>query len=76
LGVAGADGGDFMAIFAKEFSVNLDDFHAREYFGDDLPFNPVSYLWKWASGTSPSSAIKRLEVIDLIRLIELRRWPQ
>jgi hypothetical protein len=75
LGVAGVDGSEFMEMFAKEFSVNLEKFHPREYFGDDLPFNPASYLWKWASGASPNSEIKRLEVIDLIRLIELGHWP-
>jgi len=70
LGVAGADGFEFMEAFGKRYGVDLSMFDCEAYFGAEAGPNPFSLLWSLSRllvGKKPSG-LKPLFVSDLVEL--------
>ncbi len=64
LGVDGDDAGDFLATFAKQFDVSLEQFVFSDYFGDETSGTPFSLLLSMLRDSD--SSFKRLEVRKLV----------
>jgi hypothetical protein len=78
LHLAGDDGSDFMAAFAREFGVDLSDFDSARHFGREagcfLPVSCYYYIRAIFLEAHRAAGLQPISVRDLVVAAERGRW--
>jgi acyl carrier protein len=73
LRVDGLDAEELLVKYKDQFDVNLDAFPYDDYFGPELAFNPIYWLFWWLVDRSKLE-MKELRVRDLVDAARAGTW--
>ena len=75
-GVAGMDGRDLIYAIGARFEIDTSSVCWENYFGEELPYNPFLHLWCLLRGRRLDEGIVRLQISDLKRMVDEKRWQE